>query len=132
MADEARTRPVASGSCLCGAVRYRVHGPLRGVIICHCAFCRRASTHVGAYTGCAVADLEVESTRTLRWFRSSPSARRGFCSKCGSILFWEPASATHISIAAGSLNAPTGLTIAEHIHTAQKGDYYEITDSPSH
>jgi hypothetical protein len=128
MIDVTKKSPVATGSCLCGAVRYRVLGPLRDVIMCHCVFCRRASTHVGAYAACAVADLAVEAARTLRWYRSSPGARRGFCSKCGGTLFWEPTPATHISIAAGSLNAPTGLAISEQIFCAQKGDYYEIDE----
>jgi hypothetical protein len=128
MVDEARKPVRATGSCLCGSVRYRVHGPLRDVIICHCVFCRRMSTHVGAYAACAVDDLKIESTRTLRWRRSSPKARRGFCSKCGSALFWEPTPLTHMSISAGSLNEPTGLKVSEHLCAAQKGDYYEITD----
>jgi hypothetical protein len=105
-----------------------VQGRLRDVMICHCVFCRRMNTHVGAYTSCtscAVADLQIESQRTLR---SSPKARRGFCGKCGSALFWEPTPLTHISISAGSLNEPTGLKIKEHHCSAQKGNYYEITD----
>jgi len=128
MQEENRRPATATGSCLCGSIRYRVRGPLRDVVVCHCVFCRRMNTHVGAYAACAVDDLEIESAKTLRWRRSSPRARRGFCSKCGSALFWEPTPLTHISIAAGSLNTPTGLTIAEHIGVAQKGDYYEIND----
>jgi hypothetical protein len=127
MADQP-PNAVATGSCLCGAIRFRVRGPLRDVLVCHCVFCRRMNTHVGAYTACAVGDLEIENARTLRWHRASPRARRGFCSKCGSALFWEPTPLTHISIAAGSLNAPTGLKIKAHICAAQKGDYYEIAD----
>lgn len=127
MADET-PNAVATGSCLCGAIRFRIRGPLRDVLVCHCVFCRRMNTHVGAYTACAVSDLEIDNARTLRWHRASPRARRGFCGKCGSALFWEPTPLTHISIAAGSLNAPTGLKIKAHICTAQKGDYYEITD----
>ena len=128
MDDKTPEPNVVTGSCLCGSVRFRLRGPLHDVVICHCAFCRRATTHVGAYTACAVSDLEIESTRTLRWYRASPRARRGFCSKCGSQLFWEPTPATHISISAGSLNPPTGLKIEAHLCAAQKGDYYEITD----
>ena len=127
MVDKIR-EPLATGSCLCGSIRFRVRGPLRDVLVCHCMFCRRMNTHVGAYTACAVSDLEIENTRTLRWHRASPRARRGFCSKCGSALFWEPTPLTHISIAAGSLNAPTGLKIQAHICLNQKGDYYEIAD----
>jgi hypothetical protein len=117
-----------TGSCLCGSVRFSVRGRVRDVLVCHCAFCCRMNTHVGAYAACAPSDLKIESTRTLRWHRSSPRARRGFCSKCGSALFWKPTPVTHISIAAGSLDAPTGLTIEAHVCTAQKGDYYEIAD----
>ena len=126
MKSDEMERDRATGSCLCGGVRYRVRGPLRDVLICHCQFCRRMNTHVGAYAACAPADLELVSSRTLRWYRSSPGARRGFCNKCGSALFWEPTPATHISISAGSLNAPTGLRIKEQIFLAQKGDYYEL------
>jgi hypothetical protein len=126
MPNEDRDRPRATGGCLCGAVSYEVRGPLRDVLICHCRFCRRMSTHVGAYSACGPADLHIVSGRKLRWYRSSPAARRGFCSKCGSALFWEPTPPTHISISAGSLNPPTGLKIKEHIFLAQKADYEEI------
>jgi len=114
-----------TGGCLCGAVRFEVRGPLRGILICHCQFCRRMNTHVGAYSACAPSDLEIISERKLRWYRSSPGARRGFCTKCGSALFWEPTPPTHISISAGSLNPPTGLKVREHILLAQKADYEE-------
>src|SRR5271155_5454833 len=128
MDDDILKPRVVTGSCLCGSIRFRVRGPLRDVLVCHCVFCRRMNTHVGTYAACAVSDLEIESTRTLRWHRSSPRARRGFCSKCGSALFWEPIPMTLISISAGSLNPPTGLKVEAHHCVAQKGDYYEIAD----
>jgi hypothetical protein len=126
MANDDNTRPRATGGCLCGSARFEVRGPLRDVVICHCVFCQRMHTHVGAATACAPSDLRIISGRTLRWYRSSPGRRRGFCRKCGSSLFWEPMPTTHISISAGSLDRPTGLKVVEHIFLAQKGDYYEV------
>ena len=41
---------MATGGCLCGAVRYEVRGPLRDVLICHCTECRRWSGHLFAAT----------------------------------------------------------------------------------
>lgn len=44
--------PIITGGCMCGAVRYAVHGPLRNVITCHCEQCRRSSGHFVAATAC--------------------------------------------------------------------------------
>ena len=53
---------------------------------------------------------------------------RGFCSLCGSQLFWALKDASHISIMAGALDSPTGLKAREHIFVAEAGDYYSILD----
>jgi hypothetical protein len=59
--------------------------------------------------------------------------RRGFCSVCGSTLFWDPIGKDVTAIAMGSLDTPTGTHLAKHIFVAHKGDYYEITDGlPQH
>ncbi len=104
----------STGSCLCGAVRFSVEGPLQSVTTCHCAMCRRSVTSVGAYTACAAGALTIEG-RKLRWFRSSPVAERGFCSLCGSQLFWRRFGADKVSISAGSLDESAALTWGEHI-----------------
>ena len=119
---------IARGRCLCGGVQFEVHGPLRPVIYCHCTMCRRSSGHFGAATACAREHLRLASTQSLRWYQSSATARRGFCSICGSQLFWEPADGHYMSIWAGTLDTPTGLAPSMHIFVAEKGDYYEITD----
>jgi hypothetical protein len=118
----------ARGGCLCGAVRFEIHGPLRPIIYCHCGMCRRTSGHFAAATACAPQHLRLLAADTLRWYQSSTLARRGFCGTCGSPLFWEPAHGGHVSIWAGVLDTPTGLAAAEHIFVGEKGDYYEISD----
>jgi hypothetical protein len=118
----------APGHCLCKAVQYEVHGPLRSVIYCHCGMCRRTSGHFVAATACARDHLHIVAADALRWYPSSPAARRGFCQICGSNLFWEPVSGTHVSIMAGTLDLPTGLVASAHIFVAEAGDYYQILD----
>ena len=90
--------------------------------------CRRASGHFFAATACARPDLHLQSDQSLRWYQSSPTARRGFCGHCGSQLFWDAQGGNHVSILAGSLDSPTGLTGQEHIFVAEAGDYYTIDD----
>ena len=116
----------ATGSCLCGAVRYEVAGPLRDVIECHCAMCRKTHGHIGAYTAAPKSALTIVESRGLRWYASSDKARRGFCSECGGTLFYDPLQKDHMSIAAGTLDPPTGLKTSLQIYVAHRGDYYEI------
>ena len=120
--------PRAEGGCLCGHVRYLVEGPLRPIIACHCTQCRRQTGHYLASTAAKRADFTLTRADGLKWYDSSDIARRGFCADCGSVLFWDGLGADYVAIAAGSLDSPTGLRIARHIFTADKGDYYEIGD----
>ena len=68
----------------------------------------------------------IERGETLKWFRSSAEAQRAFCSSCGSSLFWEGDDEPLWSIAAGSLDAPTGLRLAVHSWTAESADYWSF------
>jgi len=117
---------VATGGCLCGAVRYAVARPLRDVVLCHCAMCRRTHGHVGAYTSAPRSALSMVESRGLKWYRSSDVARRGFCSECGASVFWERVAGDLVSIAAGTVDTPTGLTTALQIYVDSAGDYYAI------
>jgi hypothetical protein len=122
---------MATGSCLCGAVRYEVAGPLRDLLICHCVECRRWHGHISVTTAANKQDLLLLEERGLRWIESPHSdahARRGFCAECGSSLFWDPPGRETVSIAAGTLDGPTGLSAISHWYVSQAGDYYELPD----
>ena len=116
---------VKTGGCLCGAVTYKIKGPLRPVIACHCVQCRKTSGHHVAAT--SVARNKIKITGEVTWFQSSKTARRGFCGTCGSNLFWDGAG-ENMSIFAGTIDGETGLETVGHIYCANKGDYYEICD----
>ena len=120
---------VTSGGCLCGGVRYEVRGPLRDVWACHCSQCRRTSGNFVAATRCRAEHLTFLAQDTLAWYRSSPSAERGFCRLCGSSLFWRDSGGDGISIMAGTLDAPTGLVTALHMFVAGKPDFYDLPAS---
>lgn len=109
-------------------MRYEIAGPLRGVLICHCVDCRRWHGHVCAMTAVRREDLVIDDERDLRWFRTETSdahARRGFCGRCGSSLFWDAPGRETVSVSAGTLDGASGLRILGHIYSAQAGDYYE-------
>jgi hypothetical protein len=117
------------GSCLCGGVRFQVRGPLRDVVNCHCGQCLRFHGHYAAYTAASRDHVQIfDPKHLLKWYRSSNKARRGFCARCGSSLFWDRFSAETLSIAAGSLDQPTWLRTRAHIFTARLADYYTLND----
>lgn len=130
MIDSQRMKMEISGGCLCGGVRYRVRGPARQIIDCHCENCRRTHGHYAAYTAVDKDDMTFEAEKSLKWFHDAlPDTYRGFCDRCGSSLFWDARRSDNIiSIAAGSLNPGHGLKTLGHIYLAEAGEYYEIDD----
>jgi hypothetical protein len=115
-----------TGSCLCGATRFEIDGDLADATICHCGQCRRQTSHVYASTHIPEASLTLTNDSELRWFAASPAARRGFCSACGTVLFWNPVNEDRISVSMGALDEPHPGRIGMHIFTAHKGSYYDI------
>lgn len=119
------------GSCLCGAVGFEVTGTLPPPDACHCSQCRKHSGHFFASTDVPRAALTIHGADELSWFRSSEKVQRGFCSRCGSSLFWDPVDQIKndwIGIAMGAFDLPTDTRLGIHIYVADKGDYYDIGD----
>jgi hypothetical protein len=79
-----------AGSCLCGAVRFEIEPPTLFCAHCHCRFCRRA--HGAAFvTWVGAAEDRFACTSgedQVRWHQSTEQSRRGFCSTCGTTLFY--------------------------------------------
>ena len=62
---------------------------------------------------------------TLRWYQPDDTVEYGFCSQCGSSLFWRAiAIPDKLCITAGSLDQPTGLTTTKAWWIAEAGDYH--------
>jgi hypothetical protein len=119
---------MAKGGCLCGSVRFEVEGDLPTPDACHCSQCRRQSGHYWASTDVLRTALTIEGGENLSWYRSSERVRRGFCARCGSVLFWDPDGRERIAVAMGAFDGPTGARLGKHIFVADKGDYYDIGD----
>ena len=117
------------GACLCNAVRFRVTGPLRAVVGCHCGQCRKQTGHYMPATGTLLKYFDLLEDRGLKWFAASNIAKRGFCGECGSTLFWQANGADRLAIAAGSIDGTTGVNTVAHIFVEDKGDYYQLDEA---
>ncbi|MGH1458486.1 MAG: GFA family protein [Paracoccaceae bacterium] len=116
---------MTKGSCLCGGVTWQTDAPLRPSVACHCTQCRKTSGHYWSATQVPTEALDITAD-SLTWFRSSATARRGFCSACGASMFWEQDGEGKTSIGSGTIDGPSGITTAKHIYCADKGDYYDL------
>lgn len=125
-ADNQRTHHrERAGGCDCRGVRYRVTGALREVWNCHCERCRRITGHHLAATAAHPDQLHLDASSTLRWYEPADGVHYGFCAQCGSTLFWKvDANPDQISIAAGTLDQPTGLLTTTALWVAEAGDYH--------
>ncbi len=104
---------VLKGGCLCGAVRYEIHGAAMVVGHCHCEHCRK-SAGAGHTTIAAYAESAVKITGALTHYKikadSGMMADRGFCPTCGSWITGNPESAPGvIAITVASLDDPETL-----------------------
>lgn len=79
------------GSCLCGGVQFDVHFPSNWVAHCHCTRCRRA--HGAAFVTWAGFDASSvhlhDDEDLLHWYVAAEGGSRGFCSRCGSPMFFK-------------------------------------------
>ncbi|MBB5701349.1 hypothetical protein FHS76_001200 [Ochrobactrum daejeonense] len=97
-------RPIYTGGCQCGAVRFRVEGALGSASICHCRMCQKAFGNFYAPL-VSLREAKLEWTRNEpKRFQSSNHVKRGFCPECGTPLTYEAPDG--IALAIGAFDAP--------------------------
>lgn len=117
-----------TGKCLCGAVTFSIAEAIDKVSVCHCEMCRRWNT------GPMMAvhpdgGIDIDNGDTLSWYRSSDWAERGFCSTCGTSLFWRLADGKGgMAASAGAIDGLQGAKLERHIFVDEKPRYYEFKD----
>lgn len=120
-----------TGGCLCGGVRFEVEPPTKWCAHCHCSLCRRAHG-AGCVTWFGVARDQFrldDAGQLLAWYRSTPGARRGFCSRCGSTLFFEGErwpDERHIALAA--MDGPIDREPQAHVFFDSGAPWVHVAD----
>lgn len=104
------------GGCMCGAVRYRMHGPFTYSAHCHCRSCQRA-IGAGITTWSAVKPENFEVTKgEITIYQSSPGMDRGFCNKCGTSLTGGGDNWDDIAIASATLDDPSAAEPTTNVY----------------
>ncbi|KAK4444905.1 Mss4-like protein [Podospora aff. communis PSN243] len=101
------------GGCLCGSIRYEVNFPpdhdfKNSFSTCQCTQCRKqtSSFFLTSHAVKPVSALRFTSpTTTLKDYEASSEAQRGFCTNCGSLIYWRPQGGDYTSFTVGTVDA---------------------------
>jgi len=115
------------GSCLCGAVTINAQTVSHKVGVCHCSMCRKWS---GGSLIAVEASGKVSFTgeENISRYQSSDWARRGFCNKCGSHLFYHLVENDQYIIPAGLFDDDSGFELEHQIFIEEKPHYYSFAE----
>jgi len=120
---------VHAGSCLCGAVRFEVAGPLTDLLHCHCRMCQKA--HGAVFATFAKVPHEsftiVQGSERISEYRSSPEARRTFCSRCGATLQFIRDGSDTFGLAVSALDRPPEPQPIRECHVDSRIDWLTRT-----
>ena len=109
---------LATGQCLCGAVKFRISGEFESFFLCHCARCRKdsGSAH-SANLFSSKADVSwLSGEKNIKQFRLSGTRHvKCFCTDCGSALPFYQENDGLLVVPAGSLDSRISIGPKAHI-----------------
>ena len=119
-----RTR---SGSCLCGTVRLTAYEPENRVGACNCSMCRIWGGGPLLAVDCGT-EVQIANEDRVTVFGSSEWAERGFCSICGTHLFYRLKRTGQVFAPAGLFTDQDGFNFDHQVFIDEKPDYYEFAN----
>ena len=119
----------APGRCLCGAIGFSGVLPSLWVAHCHCTLCQRSSgASFVTWVGLDAATCRIDDHgQSLRWYQSSQLGERGFCSNCGSTLFFRsPRWAGELHVTLANFSGPVDRAPQAHVFWDTHVDWVKL------
>ena len=117
----------AKARCLCGAVEMHSDAISSEVGACHCNMCRKWGGGAFMALEC-VGELKISGEENIISYPSSEWAERGFCSTCGTHLFYKVTSNNQYMVPAGLFNVEDKLNFDHQIFVDEKPKYYSFSN----
>ncbi len=118
------------GGCLCGGIRFELHGSIDNIVCCHCSQCRKAQGSAFATNG-VVQEAEfrlLAGEPLLTGYESSPGQSKYFCRQCGSPLFSRHIHRPgELRIRLGVIDSDINERPAAHIFVGSKACWETLT-----
>lgn len=125
------SRPLLTGSCGCGAVRFEVSAPLVSASYCHCTRCQRRTGTAASPNGRVEPGTVrvLEGQESLGVWKPEDGLEKVFCSLCGSALFGGgPDEAGIRSVRLGAIDGDPGIRPSAHQFVAYAASWESIPD----
>ena len=103
-----------TGGCLCGEVRFTASDVETSYHACHCGMCRRWAG--GPLFATTVGEVHFENDDALAIYESSKWAERGFCSQCGSNLFYRLKDSHAYFMSVGAFDDAAPFTLVGEVY----------------
>ena len=119
-----------TGGCLCGSVRFAIHGPISNIVCCHCSQCRKAQGSAYATNGIVKSDdfRIVSGADALTGYASTLGQTKYFCKTCGSpIMSKNIARPDQVRVRLGTIESDIVERPAAHIFATSKANWDDIT-----
>lgn len=117
-----------TGQCLCGTVKFTIHGAFESFFLCHCSRCRKdsGSAHsANLFSSCARLTWDAGETSTRTFTLPGSRHVKSFCRECGSALPFSQAEAGLVVVPAGSLDSRIDIRPMAHICCASRAEWDE-------
>ncbi len=123
------------GGCLCGAIRYTLHGAPDWSSHCHCRSCQRATgAAFTTWVGLKQENFEVTKGQ-VTVCNTSPGVERGFCGRCGTSLTYvaEQGWPGQVGVLAPTLDNPGVASPTAHVYVEHQLPWVKLDDGlPKH
>ena len=113
------------GQCMCGAVKISASAKRPSIVACHCNMCRRWSA--GPFMAVNCQSVTFKGNENIGRIRSSDWAERGFCTKCGSNLFYHLVESSDYQISAGLFDDQSMFRMSLQVFIDSKPQYYNFS-----
>ncbi|PCI57677.1 MAG: aldehyde-activating protein [Methylophilaceae bacterium] len=113
----------AKASCLCGSVKISAKEVNPKFTVCHCDTCRTWGGAPFFAVHCGT-NVEIEGSEKIKMYASSSWASRGFCSDCGTHLFYKLKKSGEYNMPVGIFKNLKSLEMDMQYFSDQRPDYY--------
>ena len=115
--------PHSTTNCLCGAVKITVENINPKFTVCHCQACRTWGGAPFFAVKCGTK-VTIEGDDKINLFKSSSWASRGFCTECGTHLFYKLDATGEYNMPVGLFPDLQGLTMDMQYFSDMRPSYY--------